>query len=189
MKDSTFKRICTLLITAIIVVNAYSLIVYFDIGIKREKKEVVTKSVNYSDVLSFEDKIKDSLRYEKEVSMVMVGDALIHQSIYLSSKSGDGYNFTNMLSKIKPIVSKYDIAYYNQETVLGGTKLGLSTYPRFNSPYEVGDAFRDAGFNMVSLANNHTLDRGKNAITNSVNYWNKLQEVTLVMKKEIKIEY
>ena len=64
MKDSTFKSICTLLITAIIVVNAYSLIVYFDIGIKREKKEVVTKSVNYSDVLSFEDKIKDSLRYE-----------------------------------------------------------------------------------------------------------------------------
>lgn len=177
MKDSTFKRICTLLITAIIVVNAYSLIVYFDIGIKREKKEVVTKSVNYSDVLSFEDKIKDSLRYEKEVSMVMVGDALIHQSIYLSSKSGDGYNFTNMLSKIKPIVSKYDIAYYNQETVLGGTELGLSTYPRFNSPYEVGDAFRDAGFNMVSLANNHTLDRGKNAITNSVNYWNKYSDV------------
>ena len=177
MKKSQFITICTLLIIAIICVVTYTVIVYFDIDLSPKKKERIDKSVTYADVISFEDKIKDSLRYEKEVSMVMVGDALIHQSIYLSSKSGSGYDFTNMLSKIKPIVSKYDIAYYNQETVLGGTEIGLSTYPRFNSPYEVGDAFIDAGFNMVSLANNHTLDRGKSAISNSINYWSKHKDV------------
>ena len=177
MKKSQFITICTLLIIAIIGVVTYTVIVYFDIDLSPKKKERIDKSVTYADVISFEDKIKDSLRYEKEVSMVMVGDALIHQSIYLSSKSGSGYDFTNMLSKIKPIVSKYDIAYYNQETVLGGTEIGLSTYPRFNSPYEVGDAFIDAGFNMVSLANNHTLDRGKSAISNSINYWSKHKDV------------
>mgnify|MGYP003293763776 CR=1 FL=1 len=41
----------------------------------------------------------------------------------------------------------------------------------------VGDAFRDLGFNLVSLANNHTLDRGENAIINSKNYWNQFEDI------------
>lgn len=114
-----------------------------------------------------EDPIK---RYS--LSLIMGGDSLIHSSVYSDAKKDSKYDFTKMLENIKPIVSKYDLAYYNQETILGGTELGLSSYPTFNSPYEVGDAFIDAGFNVVSLANNHTLDRGSKAIINSRKYWN-----------------
>ncbi len=111
---------------------------------------------------------------EVSLSLIMVGDALIHESVYADAKDSNGnYDFKPMLEEIKPIVSKYDLAYYNQETILGGKEIGLSTYPCFNSPYEVGDAFLDAGFNLVSLANNHTLDRGEKAILNSCEYWKK----------------
>lgn len=114
-------------------------------------------------------------------SMVMVGDALIHGAIYNTYKSGNSYNFTNIFKYTKDIFQSYDLAYYNQETILGGKQLGLSTYPQFNSPQEVGDAFVGAGFNLVSLATNHTLDRmyncGLKAITNSRNYWNKQEGV------------
>ena len=61
--------------------------------------------------------------------------------------------------------------------MLGGTELGLSNYPRFNSPYEVGDAFIDAGFNVVSLATNHTMDKNEQGVLNSVAYWKKHPEV------------
>ena len=106
------------------------------------------------------------------LSLIMVGDALIHESVYADAKDSNGnYDFKPMLEEIKPIVSEYDLAYYNQETILCGKEIGLSTYPQFNSPYEVGYAFVDAGFNLVSLANNHTLDRGEKAIINSCNYW------------------
>ena len=110
-----------------------------------------------------------------EASIVMVGDALMHMGVNSAYKTSNGYNFSGMFKYIKPIVSQYDLAYYNQETVLGGTSLGLSGYPQFNSPQEVGDGFIDAGFNLVSLATNHTLDNyyrtnGK-TITNSLNYW------------------
>ena len=135
------------------------------------------KVITYNDLETIVDDIKSNLYYDSEFSMVMVGDALIHRSIYEDAYNGSSYDFTKMMSKIKPITSKYDVAYYNQETILGGTEIGLSTYPRFNSPYEVGDAFIDAGFNMVSLANNHSLDRGKTAIENSVKYWNKHSDV------------
>lgn len=114
-------------------------------------------------------------------SMVMVGDALIHNIINTKYKSGNSYDFTNMFKYIKPIVEKYDLAYYNQETILGGKEIGLSNYPQFNSPTEVGDAFVDAGFNLVSLATNHTLDGryryGDKAIINSRNFWNTKEGV------------
>ena len=108
----------------------------------------------------------------------MVGDALIHSAVYEDARQSDGsYNFKPMLEAIKPISSKYDIAYYNQETILGGTKLGLSNYPMFNSPQEVGDAFIDAGFNMVSLATNHTMDKGEAGVLSSVEYWKSKKNV------------
>ena len=96
---------------------------------------------------------------------------MIHDAIYSDAYQNNLYDFRPMLSEMKPIISKFDLAYYNQETILGGKDIGLSTYPRFNSPYEVGDAFIDTGFNLVSLANNHTLDRGEVAINNSCDYW------------------
>ena len=117
---------------------------------------------------------------EYSASLVMVGDLLVHDRLYNAMKTSDGYNFKPALTYIKDIVKDYDIAYYNQETILGGEEIGLSSYPSFNSPYEVGDAMIDAGFNLVSLATNHTLDRGEKAITNSVNYWNKHPSVLAV---------
>ena len=117
---------------------------------------------------------------EYSASLVMVGDLLVHDRLYNAMKTSDGYNFKPALTYIKDIVKDYDIAYYNQETILGGEEIGLSSYPSFNSPYEVGDAMIDAGFNLVSLATNHTLDRGEKAITNSVNYWNEHPSVLAV---------
>lgn len=115
-----------------------------------------------------------------EASLIAVGDYLIHSSVYKDANrlaNGDGYDFKPMISYIKEIVSNYDIAYYNQETILGGSELGLSDYPTFNSPYEAGDAMLDAGFNLVSLATNHTMDSGKKAVENSCKYWQSKENV------------
>ena len=120
---------------------------------------------------------------EYKANMIMVGDALIHSSVYRDANrlaNYNGYDFKPQIEFIKEKVQGYDIAYYNQETILGGTSLGLSDYPTFNSPQEVGDAMIDAGFNLVSLATNHTADRGKNAILASREYWNNQKGVQAV---------
>jgi len=115
-----------------------------------------------------------------EATLVAVGDNLIHDSVTRDAKrhaNNNGYDYKPLITHIKDIVSNYDIAYYNQETILGGTSLGISGYPRFNSPFEVGDAMIDAGFNLVSLATNHTVDKGKNGVKNSCDYWSKQEGV------------
>lgn len=122
----------------------------------------------------------DDEEKQYEVNLVMVGDNLIHSSIYKDANKNanyDGYDFKPMYTYIKEIVQNYELAYYNQETILGGEEIGLSGYPTFNSPYEVGDAMIDAGFNLVSLATNHTMDRGEKAIINSCNYWKSKEGV------------
>lgn len=102
----------------------------------------------------------------------MVGDCLIHQTVYKAAQKSDGtYSFSDMFTKVKPLIENKDIAYYNQESIIGGKSLGLSTYPRFNSPEEIGDDMINLGFNTVGLANNHTMDKGEIGVVNSVNYW------------------
>lgn len=114
------------------------------------------------------------------IKLLMVGDNLINDKIYNAMKTNDTYDFKPIYTYIKEINKDYDLAYYNQETILGGSSIGVSSYPAFNSPYEVGDATIDAGFNLVSLATNHTLDRGEQAIINSRNYWNSKDNVLAV---------
>ena len=114
------------------------------------------------------------------IKLLMIGDNLINDKIYNTMKTNDTYDFKPIYTYIKEINKDYDLAYYNQETILGGSSIGVSSYPAFNSPYEVGDATIDAGFNLVSLATNHTLDRGEQAIINSRNYWNSKDNVLAV---------
>lgn len=109
-----------------------------------------------------------------QATIIGVGDILIHESLYKDAKLADGtYDFKPKLELVKRFIQQADVAFANQETMLGGADLGLSGYPMFNSPFEVGDALIDAGFHVVSIANNHTLDAGEKAILNAIDYYNK----------------
>lgn len=130
----------------------------------------INKTIKDSDEMNFEIK-----EFEKtyKLSLAMVGDALYHESVYKDcyDSSTKTYDCTKQLELIKPIISQYDLAFYNQETILGGAQLGLSGYPNFNSPYEVGEAFIDAGFNLVSTSTNHSYDKREKGILNSREFW------------------
>ena len=142
-------------------------------------KKVTNKS-NENDVTATSVLPKETTT---SVSLVMVGDNLIHSSVYKDAQrlaGGKGYDFKPIIEYVKEKVKNYDLAYYNQETVLGGTELGVSDYPTFNSPQEAGDAMIDAGFNIVSLATNHTMDRGEKAVLSSIEYWKKQDGVLAV---------
>lgn len=146
-----------------------------DLGSRREIHNIVNNIINNEEESPKEENYSASL--------VMVGDNLIHRTVYKYANKladYDGYDFKPIISYIKDYISDYDLAYYNQETILGGSALGLSSYPRFNSPYEAGDAMVDAGFNIVSLATNHTMDMGEDGVINSCKYWEEQEDVLAV---------
>ena len=107
-------------------------------------------------------------------SLFMTGDALLHEGIWLDASDwgrSTVYNFEPMMGEIAGHAAKYDLAYYNQETILGGTELGLSGYPAFNGPKEFGRDMVNMGFDLVSTATNHSLDMGEAGITSSLEFW------------------
>ncbi|NCB32506.1 MAG: CapA family protein [Erysipelotrichia bacterium] len=111
------------------------------------------------------------------MSLFMAGDGLIHGTVWMDAQQIDGsYDFHSIMENMGTVSSGYDLVYYNQETILGGTELGLSGYPTFNSPQGFGDTMVDLGFNLVSTANNHSLDQGETGIERSTAYWKKQNE-------------
>nr|WP_232824223.1 CapA family protein [Paraliobacillus zengyii] len=137
------------------------------------------------------------------IQLAAIGDMLIHERVYNDAQTESGYNFMPMLQKVVPYLSEPTITMANQETMIGGEGIGLSTYPQFNSPYQVGDGLKEAGVDIVSLANNHTLDRGEEAIQNALNYWDEIdmnytgaykneadsQEIRILEEEDIAISF
>ncbi len=106
------------------------------------------------------------------VDIMMIGDILAHEGVYKSGLQADGtYNFDHLFKNIQSDISAADIRIVNQETILGGVELGLSGYPCFNSPYEIGVAEANAGFNVILHATNHTIDKGLTGVENCLNFW------------------
>ncbi|SER37777.1 poly-gamma-glutamate synthesis protein (capsule biosynthesis protein) [Gracilibacillus ureilyticus] len=108
------------------------------------------------------------------IHIAAVGDLLIHDRVYNEAKTDKGYNFLPMLEEVQQYLEEPAITIANQETITGGSAIGLSSYPKFNSPLELADNLKDAGIDVLTLANNHTLDRGEVAIQNAISYYEKI---------------
>lgn len=105
--------------------------------------------------------------YTKEATLVAVGDIMMHGSQIRSGYNPQEktYNFDSFFTEVKPILSPGHWVIGNLETTLAGAEAGGYTgYPLFNAPAELVDATKKAGFNILTTANNHSLDRGEKGV-------------------------
>ena len=128
---------------------------------------------------------------DTEITIVMVGDILLHAPVEEAAKRDDGsYNFDFIFENLKKDISSADIAIVNQEVIIGGEELGVSGYPAFNAPYQAGDALVEAGFDVVCHGTNHALDKGKSGLLNCCKYWREQHpEITVVGINETEDAY
>lgn len=116
------------------------------------------------------------------VTLVMVGDILLHTPVEESALQADGnYNFDAVFANVKDEIEAADLALVNQEVILGGTELGVSGYPAFNAPHEAGHALVNAGFDIVLQGTNHALDKGKKGLLSCLDFWEQTYpEITVL---------
>ena len=113
-----------------------------------------------------------------KVTLVAVGDNLIHNTLIAAGEQEDGsLDYTSLYANIKPDIEKADIAVIDQETILGGDSFEYTGYPLFNSPWEIGDAAIDAGFDIFNCATNHTMDMGWAGIEKELEYFSDKENV------------
>jgi len=125
---------------------------------------------------------KNNAARAQTVSFVAVGDNLFHDSVLRSSYNEETkeYDFFPIYTEIKKIVSKADLAFINQETVMAGERFGYSGYPAFNSPQSLALAHADTGFDIINIANNHTMDKGASGIISTLDFLDTIPQFTVI---------
>ena len=102
------------------------------------------------------------------LSLLFVGDIMQHESQMKAAYNPllDTYEYTPCFQWVKPILSSADLTIGNLELTLGGKP--YSGYPQFSAPDELLGAIRDAGFDVLVTANNHSVDRGSRGLERTI---------------------
>lgn len=103
-----------------------------------------------------------------QVHIMAVGDIMMHMPQVNAGRTSEGYNFTPFFEDVKPLFDQADLVLGNLETTLSGSELGYSGFPRFNSPDEVADSLKKAGFDVITTANNHSIDKGEEGLLSTL---------------------
>lgn len=101
---------------------------------------------------------------ERTVTFAALGEALIHRQIYEDALLRRDGSFDFLFEGVADVLADYDLISLHQETVLVDRPEDYGTFPVFGTPVELGQAVIGAGFDIVSCASNHALDKGLSAI-------------------------
>jgi poly-gamma-glutamate synthesis protein (capsule biosynthesis protein) len=124
------------------------------------------------------------------ITIIAAGDIMFHYPQVISAKTEDGsYDFSSPFEFIKGYVQSADLAIANLETVIAGDGEAPKGYPRFRSPNEVLDGIKEAGFDVLVTANNHSADRGKAGIIKTIEEIEKRQLEYVGTSKEEKRDF
>lgn len=120
------------------------------------------------------EEIKEEVIQEKPItttaSFSVVGDIMVHSYQYEEAYNSETktYDFSHNFTEVKKYFEGKDLVIGNLETVFAGEEVGISDYPCFNTPDSFLDTLKDAGFNLVTTANNHCMDKGKNGLLRTI---------------------
>lgn len=106
-----------------------------------------------------------------EISMLVVGDIMLGRNVQLlSEREGSDYPFRN----ISEYLSKFDITSGNLEgsIIENATRTPAYTF-KLSFPTSSPLALKRAGFNLFSLANNHTVDFGQDGYKETTSWLSK----------------
>ena len=107
------------------------------------------------------------------VSFLFCGDNLAHDAVINNAKryaegKGNEYDFLPIYEDVARYIKSADVAVINQESQIAGDAAKIGGYPRFNTPSQMGDDLISLGFDVITTANNHMLDRYFEGMVNTV---------------------
>lgn len=107
---------------------------------------------------------------DQSVKLTIIGDIMCHNTNFKEAydASTKTYDFSNVFSQVSSYVSAGDITIGNFETTMAGEARGYSGYPTFNTPAALATDLKELGVDVVSTANNHSLDKGYSGIVSTL---------------------
>lgn len=133
-----------------------------------DQKVLATKEngINNNEVIEENEKVGDTDSNKNQaaektetVTLIAGGDLMANmgQTEYAYNKGGGNYDYSESFMYVSDFIKDADIAIANYETTTN-PNVPYAGHPRFNAPGEYLEAISKAGFDIVTTANNHSLD-------------------------------
>ena len=109
----------------------------------------------------------------KKAKILANGDLLIHVTLYASvyDETTDSFDFNSHYDEVRDFLRSGDLTIGNFEGSISN-QYDYGGYPLFNTPSEIVDAIKNAGYDVISLANNHILDSRGEGVVSTYNAFN-----------------
>ncbi len=121
-----------------------------------------------SSLIDYESQIPD----DSVINIVAIGDTLCHSQNFKDAyDSSTGiYDFSPMFKYVSKYFTDATVAVGNLEATLAGPSRGYSGYPTFNTPEHLAIDLKELGLDVMTTANNHTLDLGFSGLESTLTY-------------------
>ena len=105
-------------------------------------------------------------------SIVAIGDTLCHSQNFKDAYDNETgiYDFSPMFKYVSKYFEDATVAVGNLEATLAGPSRGYSGYPTFNTPEHLAIDLKELGLDVMTTANNHTLDLGFSGLQSTLTY-------------------
>lgn len=112
--------------------------------------------------------LKSEYVHDASARVSLVGDVLVHSNMISAGRRSGDLSFSRQFEQVKEHIQASAVSSANLESIAAGARYGISGFPKFNSPEQVLDGLKEAGFDVLSVANNHMLDKGEKALLASL---------------------
>lgn len=105
-------------------------------------------------------------------TIVSFGDTLCHKPVYNAAydKETGIYDFSSMFKYVEKYFQNSTINIGNCESPMAGAERGYSGYPTFNAPEHLAIDLKELGVDIMTTANNHTLDKGFSGLSSTLDF-------------------
>ena len=150
------------------------LLLFIENKISKNNSETEPESVADGQTTTSENTNNNESSTAEDITftMAITGDIMCHNKMYKDAynSSTKTYDFSYYFDDIKQYLKSPDITVGNLETTFAGSSRGYSGYPTFNTPEALAKNLKDVGFDVVSTANNHCMDKGSSGIESTIKY-------------------
>lgn len=102
------------------------------------------------------------------------GDIMCEPSVLKAAKKGKDYDFGFVFEGVRSLLKNTDCRIGNLETPMCAKEMGYcNDFADFGCPEAMADALKDAGFDLISTANNHSFDRKEEGLVFTINALDK----------------
>lgn len=105
-------------------------------------------------------------------TIVSFGDTLCHKPLFNAAYDNETgiYDFSYMFEYVEKYFENSTITIGNCESPMAGAEIGYSGYPCFNAPEHLAIDLKELGVDIMTTANNHTLDKGFRGLSATLDF-------------------